>query len=168
MLATLLLGAVAVGALTVVATALPGQPGAQRAAAVLGSALVVFAVLLLGAKVLLARPASVRALWPGAIVAAAVVTLVLNVGAAGSLVGRVAGRAARVSGGCGPGAGPLISWLTVGSGVGLGGPGIRRGVVAVRCPACAAQQRREGQQDHASGCHPDTSSGQDVQGIVHP
>jgi uncharacterized membrane protein len=61
MLATLLLGALAVGALTVVATALPGQPGVQRAAAVLGSALVVFTVLLLGAKLLLARSAPVRA-----------------------------------------------------------------------------------------------------------
>jgi len=51
---------------------------------------------------------------------------------------------------------------------GLGGPGIRRGVVAVRCPACMAEQRPEGQQDHGSHRHPDTSSGQDVQGIVHP
>jgi hypothetical protein len=67
-----------------------------------------------------------------------------------------------------PGAGPLVSWLTVGPGAGLGGPGIRQGVVAVRGPACAAEQRLEGQQDHASHCHPDTSSGQDVQGIVHP
>ena len=66
-LAMLLLGALVTGALTVVATALPGQPAVQRAAAVLGSALVVFAVLLLGAKLLLARPAPVRALWPGAI-----------------------------------------------------------------------------------------------------
>ena len=65
-------------------------------------------------------------------------------------------------------AGPLVSWLTVGPGAGLGGPGIRRGVVAVRCPGCAAEQRLEGQQDHASHSHPDTSSGQDVQGIVHP
>ena len=79
-LAALMAGAVAVGALTVVATALPGQPGLQRAAAVLGSAVVVFAVLLLGAKVLLARPAPIRALWPGAIVGAAAVTVVLNVG----------------------------------------------------------------------------------------
>ena len=67
-----------------------------------------------------------------------------------------------------PGASPLVSWLTVGPGAGLGGPGIRRGVVAVRCPACTAEQRLEGQQDHASHRHPDTSSGQDVQGIVHP
>ena len=66
------------------------------------------------------------------------------------------------------GAIPLVSWLTVGPGAGLGDPGIRRGVVAVRCPACAAEQRLEGQQDHASHRHPDTSSGQDVQGIVHP
>jgi membrane protein len=80
-LAILMLGALAVGALTVVATALPSQPGVQRAAAVLGSALVVFAVLLLGAKLLLARPAPFRALWPGAAAGAVVVTVVLTVGA---------------------------------------------------------------------------------------
>ena len=45
----------------------------------LGSALVVFAVLLLGARLLLARPAPDQALWPGAIVGAAAVTVVLNV-----------------------------------------------------------------------------------------
>ena len=61
-------------------TALPGVPAVQRAAAVLGSALVVFAVLLLGARLLLARPARVRALWPGAMLGAAAVTVVLNVG----------------------------------------------------------------------------------------
>ena len=38
-LATLMAGALATGALTVVATAVPGQPAVQRAAAVLGSAL---------------------------------------------------------------------------------------------------------------------------------
>ena len=80
MLATLLLGALAVGALTLVVTALPGLPGLQRIAGVLGSALVIFAVLLLGARSLLARPAPVRALWPGAIAGAAAVTVVLNVG----------------------------------------------------------------------------------------
>ena len=79
-LAMLMAGALATGSLTVVATALPGQPGVQRAAAVLGSALVVFAVLLFGAKLLLARPAPVRALWPGAIVGALAVTIVLNAG----------------------------------------------------------------------------------------
>ena len=95
-LATLLAGALATGALTVVATALPGQPGLQRAAAVLGSALVVFAVLLLGAKLLLARPAPVRALWPGAILGAAAVTVVLNAGA--PLLARLVARAGPVYG----------------------------------------------------------------------
>src|SRR5215813_707962 len=95
-LAILLLGAVAVGALTVVATALPGQPGVQRAAAVLGSALVVFGVLLLGAKVLLARSAPIRAVWPGALVGAAAVTVVLNVGA--PLLARLVTKAGPVYG----------------------------------------------------------------------
>ena len=96
MLAALLLGALATGALTVVATALPGQPAVQRAAAVAGSALVVFAVLLFGAKVLLARPAPVRALWPGAILGAAAVTVVLNVGA--PLLARLVTKAGPVYG----------------------------------------------------------------------
>jgi membrane protein len=59
-LATVMLGALAVGTLTVVATALPGERDVERAAAVLGSGLVVFGVLLLGAKLVLARPAPVR------------------------------------------------------------------------------------------------------------
>ena len=97
-LAALLAGAVATGALTVVASALPHRPspGLQRAAAVLGSALVVFAVLLLGAKLLLARPAPVRALWPGAIMGAAVVTAVLNAGP--PLLARLVAKAGPVYG----------------------------------------------------------------------
>jgi membrane protein len=95
-LAMLLLGALATGALTVVATALPGQPGVERAAAVLGSAGVVFAVLLLGAKLLLARPAPARALWPGAVMGAAAVTVVLNAGA--PLLARWVARAGPVYG----------------------------------------------------------------------
>ena len=81
MLGMLLLGALAVGALTVVVTALPGLPEAERAAAALGSAVVIFAVLLLGARLLLARSAPVRALWPAAVLGAAAVTLALNLGA---------------------------------------------------------------------------------------
>jgi uncharacterized BrkB/YihY/UPF0761 family membrane protein len=87
---------VATGALTVVATALPSQPGVQRAAAVLGSALVVFAVLLFGAKILLARPTPISALWPGAIIGAAAVTVVLNAGA--PLLARLVTRAGPVYG----------------------------------------------------------------------
>ena len=81
MLAMLLLGALAVGALTVVVTALPRLPEAERAAAALGSAVIIFAVLLFGARLLLARPAPVRALWPAAVLGAAAVTLALNLGA---------------------------------------------------------------------------------------
>ncbi len=95
-LATLMAGALATGALTVVATALPRQPGLERAAAVLGSALIVFAVLLLGARLLLARPAPVRALWPGAIMGAAAVTVVLNAGT--PLLARLVARAGPVYG----------------------------------------------------------------------
>jgi membrane protein len=95
-LAMLMLGALAVGTLTVVATALPGQPAVQRAAAVLGSALVVFTVLLSGAKVLLARPAPVRALWPGAAVGAVAVTAVLTVGT--PLLARLVAKAGPVYG----------------------------------------------------------------------
>ena len=81
MLATLLLGGLAVGALTVVATVLPGEPGVQRAVAVPGVALVVFGVLVLAARLLLVRPAPVRALWPGALLGAVVVTSILTIGA---------------------------------------------------------------------------------------
>ena len=95
-LALLLAGAGAAGVLTVVATALPGQPGVQRAAAVAGSALAVFAVLLLGAKLLLARPAPVRALWPGAVLGAAAVSVVLNAGA--PLLARLVTKAGPVYG----------------------------------------------------------------------
>ncbi len=95
-LATVMAGALAVGTLTVVATALPGERGVERAAAVAGSALVVFGVLLLGAKLLLARPAPVRVLWPGAVLGAAAVTVVLNAGA--PLLARLVTKAGPVYG----------------------------------------------------------------------
>ena len=95
-LATLLLGAVAVGALTVAATALPGVPGLERAVAVLGSALIIFGVLLLGARLLLVRHAPFRALWPGAVMGAVVVALVLNLGA--PLLARLVAKAGPVYG----------------------------------------------------------------------
>ena len=95
-LAALLAGALATGALTVVATALHRQPGLERAAAVLGSGVVVFAVLLFGAKLLLARAAPVRALWPAAIIGAAAVTAVLNAGA--PLLARLVAKAGPVYG----------------------------------------------------------------------
>jgi membrane protein len=95
-LATLMLGALAVGTLTVVATALPREGAVERAAAVLGSALVVFGVLLLGAKLLLARSAPVRVLWPGAVLGASAVTAVLTLGA--PLLARLVTKAGPVYG----------------------------------------------------------------------
>ena len=80
MLTTLLLGGLAVGALTVAVTALPDLPGQGRALAALGSALIIFSVLLLAARLLLSRPAPFRSLWPSAAIGAAAVTLVLIVG----------------------------------------------------------------------------------------
>ena len=75
-----MLGGLAVGALTVAVTALPGLPGKGRALAALGSALIIFMVLLLGARLLLSRPAPFRALWPSAALGAVAVTLVLSLG----------------------------------------------------------------------------------------
>jgi uncharacterized BrkB/YihY/UPF0761 family membrane protein len=95
-LAALLLGAVAVGALTVVVTVLPGLPGVERAVAVLGSVVVIFAVLLFAARLLLARPAPVRALWPAAVLGAVAVTLALNLGA--PLLARLVSKAGPVYG----------------------------------------------------------------------
>jgi uncharacterized BrkB/YihY/UPF0761 family membrane protein len=80
----------------VVVTALPGVPGAERALAVLGSAMIIFSVLLCGARLLLARPAPVRALWPAAVLGAAAVTLALNLGA--PLLARLVTRAGPVYG----------------------------------------------------------------------
>jgi membrane protein len=96
MLAAIMAGALAVGTLTIVVTALPDLPGVERAVAVLGSAMVVFAVLLLGARLLLARPAPVRALWPAAVLGATAVTLVLNIGA--PLLARLVTKAGPVYG----------------------------------------------------------------------
>ena len=96
MLAVLLLGALAVGALTVTVTALPHLAGVERALAVLGSALVIFGVLLLGARLLLCRPAPFSALWPAAALGAVTVTLVLNLGPV--LLARLVSKAGAVYG----------------------------------------------------------------------
>jgi uncharacterized BrkB/YihY/UPF0761 family membrane protein len=115
MLAALLLAGLAVGALTVVATALPGQPGVQRAAAVLGSALVIFALLLLAARLLLVRPAPFRALWPGALLGAVVVTVVLTIGA--PLLARLVANAGPVYGSFATVAGMFALLYLVGQGL---------------------------------------------------
>jgi uncharacterized BrkB/YihY/UPF0761 family membrane protein len=95
-LGVLLVAAVAVGGLTVVVSGLSGVAGVERAAAALAAGAVVGVVLLVGAKVLLSRPAPVRALWPGAVLGAVGVTLVLDLGA--PLLARLVARAGPVYG----------------------------------------------------------------------
>src|SRR5215831_8832102 len=96
MLAVLLLGTLAVGALTVAVTALPDLAGMERAVAVLGSALIIFGVLVLAARLLLCRPAPFSALWPGAALGSVTVTLVINLGPV--LLARLVSRAGAVYG----------------------------------------------------------------------
>ena len=86
----------ATGALTVVATPLRGQPAVIAQPPCSERPWSLFAVLLLGAKLLLARPAPVRALWPGAVLGAAAVTVVLTAGA--PLLARLVAKAGPVYG----------------------------------------------------------------------
>ena len=78
----LLIGVVAVGALTVAVTAVDWLPVSGRWLAGLGSAVVVFMVLMAVGRLLLDRPARWTALAPAAALGSAVVALVLQLGAA--------------------------------------------------------------------------------------
>jgi membrane protein len=80
-LGIVLAGTVAIGALTVAASALPMLPAFSRAGALLGSCGVAFVVLVTVARPLLARPAPLASLWPAALPGAVAVTVVLNLGA---------------------------------------------------------------------------------------
>ncbi|MCA2211456.1 YhjD/YihY/BrkB family envelope integrity protein [Jidongwangia harbinensis] len=81
-LALVLAGTVTVGSLAVIAAAHPGRPGVSRMMLVAGEGVTACAVLLLAARLLLERPAPVRALWPAAVPGAVAVTLTLELGAA--------------------------------------------------------------------------------------
>ncbi|HEX8345381.1 MAG TPA: YhjD/YihY/BrkB family envelope integrity protein [Actinoplanes sp.] len=78
----LLAGVVAVGCLVVTTTAYAGLPWMSRLLAVAGEGVIAFVVLVLVARLLLERPASLRALWPAAAPGAVAVTLTLELGAA--------------------------------------------------------------------------------------
>jgi membrane protein len=77
----LLVGTVGVGVCTVAAAAVPRPGGGARVLAALGSCLIVFAVLLFGARLLLDRPAPLGAIAVAALPGAVVVTLMLSTGA---------------------------------------------------------------------------------------
>ncbi|GIF21258.1 uncharacterized BrkB/YihY/UPF0761 family membrane protein [Actinoplanes tereljensis] len=79
----LLAGVICAGGLTVLVSAIPGIAGvsaSDRILAVFGTLGTAFLVLLLGARVLLCRPASWRSLWPAAVSGAAILTLILHAG----------------------------------------------------------------------------------------
>jgi uncharacterized BrkB/YihY/UPF0761 family membrane protein len=79
----MLTGVISAGGLTVAVSTLPtviGISASDRVLAVLGTLVSAFLVLLVGARVLLCRPATWRALWPAAASGAAVLTLLLHVG----------------------------------------------------------------------------------------
>ena len=80
MLVVVLAGGVAVAALTVASEALRQVSGLQQVAAAVGTAVVIFGVLVIAAKVLVARPVPVGAAWPAAALGGATVAAVLAVG----------------------------------------------------------------------------------------
>lgn len=80
-LGLVLAGAVTVGCLVVAAGASPGLPLVSRLVVVAGELAIAFAVLLLVARLLLERPAPVRALWPAAAPGAVAVAVTLELGA---------------------------------------------------------------------------------------
>jgi membrane protein len=95
-LAAILAGAVAAGLLTVAVAALPASPWVSRAVTLLGSGLIGFGVLLLVARLLLARRAPLGGLWPAAAIGAVAVVALLNLGA--SVLPELIRRAGRVYG----------------------------------------------------------------------
>lgn len=79
-LVVVLVGGVAAAALTVASGALPDVNGLEQFVAAAGTAVVVFVVLVLAAKMLIARPVPFRALWPAAALGAMAISVVLAVG----------------------------------------------------------------------------------------
>ena len=80
MLVVMLAGALGVATLTVVSAALTDVSGLQQVSAAAGTVAVVFLVLLAAAKVLIARPVTVRAAAPAAALGAVAVAAVLTAG----------------------------------------------------------------------------------------
>ena len=80
MLAVVVVGGVAAATLTVASGALPNVNGLQQLAAAVGTAVVVFVVLALAAKLLIARPVPLRASWPAAVIGPVTVAAVLAIG----------------------------------------------------------------------------------------
>jgi uncharacterized BrkB/YihY/UPF0761 family membrane protein len=80
MVLVVLAGGLAAGILALAAGLLPDITGLQQAAAALGTAVVVFVVLTVGGRVLIARRVPVRSSWPAAALGAVLVSVVLSLG----------------------------------------------------------------------------------------
>jgi membrane protein len=85
-LLVVLAGAVAGAGTGLLVAALPGAGLVERSASILGTFAVLFAVLVVAAKLLVVRRVSVRAVWPAAALGALLTTAVISVGS--SLVAR--------------------------------------------------------------------------------
>jgi membrane protein len=80
MLIVVMVGGLTSAVLTVASATLSDVTGLQQLAAAAGTAIVVFIVLVLSVKLLVASPISFRATWPGAAAGAVIVAIVLATG----------------------------------------------------------------------------------------
>ena len=80
MLIVVMVGGLTSAVLTVASATLSSVTGLQQLAAAVGTAVVVFIVLILSVKLLVARSITFRACWPGAAAGAAIVATVLATG----------------------------------------------------------------------------------------
>jgi membrane protein len=80
MVFVVLAGGLAAGTLSLASGLLPDISGLQQVAAALGTAVVVFVVLVVAGKVLIARPVTLQATWPAAALGALLVAVVLALG----------------------------------------------------------------------------------------
>jgi uncharacterized BrkB/YihY/UPF0761 family membrane protein len=80
MVLVVLAGGLAAGALALASGLLPDITGLQQFAAALGTAVVVFVMLTIAGKLLIARPVPLRATWPAAALGAVLVSAVLALG----------------------------------------------------------------------------------------
>ncbi|HJU98290.1 MAG TPA: YihY/virulence factor BrkB family protein [Jiangellaceae bacterium] len=95
-LLVVLAGAVAGAGTGLLVAALPGAGLVERSASILGTFAVLFAVLIVAARLLIVRRVSIRATWPAAALGALLTTAVISVGS--SLVARSAAGAGAVYG----------------------------------------------------------------------
>jgi uncharacterized BrkB/YihY/UPF0761 family membrane protein len=96
MLLVLLVGMLAIGALAILSSVVPDVAGAPRILSVAGAVVVAFGMLLAAPKLLVARPTSLRGVWPAAAIGTVVIGALLVV--LGPLLARFVSRSGPVYG----------------------------------------------------------------------